>query len=649
MKRSLFLSILSTVIITLTAQTWRSSLYPTNWTPGYTYTQGRFLHDFSYAGYKSGMESLPIVTNNVVDISKAPYYADKTGIIDVTTKIQQAVTDVENAGGGVVYLPQGIYKVSVASNQTVGVRIQKNNVIIRGDGTNKTYIKNVSTYMRDNFLFYFFPTDYAGWQNSITNTGAQITQNLLTPTTIIPLSTVSGYSIGNEVLLGSECTADFVEEHYCTNIWASLADVAAGRATSALRGPRFCRTIKSINSTAKTIEIDVPIRYFLKTRDNARLWKAGPSLQECGIENLSIGNVENPKTTGWGDNDYDTSGTGAYDVAGSYIIVFKNVKNCWAKNVATYRPVENAQDIHILSNGISIRDSRLVTISQCNFQKSQYEGGDGNGYMYTLEGNDCLLDRCHAQDGRHNYDFKQMSSNGNVLYNCTSKDPRYSSDYHMYLSMSNLIDGFVSDGDNLEASFRPYGQYGSPPLNFHGYSATQSVYWNTKGNYCHSVGYLISSQQFGWGYIIGTTGDCYNVKTTPVSGVASYGGYNLDYNSAPEDFVEGVGLGSLLSPQSLYQDMLQKRKNSIISSASNSIQMNDIEIVQPERNTIIFRNSDKFNYEEIKVISTDGKIVYQKNGNDQDDEIKVAGLQPGFYIIRVIAKTGNKSKKFIVH
>jgi hypothetical protein len=77
--------------------------------------------------------------------------------------------------------------------------------------------------------------------------------------------------------------------------------------------------------------------------------------------------------------------------------------------------------------------------------------------------------------------------------------------------------------------------------------------------------------------------------------------------------------------------------------------MNDIEIVQPERNTIIFRNSDKYNYDEIKVISTDGKIVYQKNSNDQADEIEVSDLQPGLYIVRVNSKTGNKSKKFIVH
>jgi len=41
------------------AAPWRSSLYPETWQPGYADGQGRFLHDFSHAGYHSGMHSIP--------------------------------------------------------------------------------------------------------------------------------------------------------------------------------------------------------------------------------------------------------------------------------------------------------------------------------------------------------------------------------------------------------------------------------------------------------------------------------------------------------------------------------------------------------------------------------------------------------------
>ncbi|HEY9248603.1 MAG TPA: hypothetical protein VIO38_05710, partial [Rariglobus sp.] len=33
---------------------WRSSLYPQDWTPAFADASGRFLHDFSHAGYRRG-------------------------------------------------------------------------------------------------------------------------------------------------------------------------------------------------------------------------------------------------------------------------------------------------------------------------------------------------------------------------------------------------------------------------------------------------------------------------------------------------------------------------------------------------------------------------------------------------------------------
>ena len=33
---------------------WRSSLYPENWQLGSQDAEGRFLHDFSFAGYRNG-------------------------------------------------------------------------------------------------------------------------------------------------------------------------------------------------------------------------------------------------------------------------------------------------------------------------------------------------------------------------------------------------------------------------------------------------------------------------------------------------------------------------------------------------------------------------------------------------------------------
>src|SRR6476469_3649800 len=82
------------------SQQWRSSLYPQNWKPGMQDSEGRFLHDFSYAGYHRGEQAIPNITTNLVDVTKAPYAVDNTGKVDVTAAIQKALDDVGQRGGG---------------------------------------------------------------------------------------------------------------------------------------------------------------------------------------------------------------------------------------------------------------------------------------------------------------------------------------------------------------------------------------------------------------------------------------------------------------------------------------------------------------------------------------------------------------------
>ncbi len=530
------------------AQTWRSALYPEDWKPGFTDTAGRFLHDFSYAGYHSGLVALPNISKHIIDITKPPYEADNTGKTDVTNQIQQAIDDASKKGGGVIFFPAGEYMVSVPIDKKFAIRISTNNIVLRGAGSDKSFIKNVTTNIRSKVCISFEPNG-GEWIKPLEK-AVPLASDVSLPTQQLSVTNAASFKKGDVVVVMTDCTDEFIQEHKSAGQWSSK-----------IRGVRFCRSITGVNSKNNTIEIDVPTRYFLKQRDNARVFKIGQQLEECGIENLSIGNVQNEKSELWiDDNAFNTAGTGPYEVHASHLIRFKYAMNCWVKQVATYRPKENNDDYHTLSNCFLITESRFITVDSCNFQKSQYEGGGGNGYMYTLEGNDCLLKDCYAEDGRHNYDFKEMSSNGNVLFHCKSKKPRYATDFHMWLSMANLIDGFVSDGDYLDASFRPYG----PKDLRHMYTTTETVFWNTKGLSPHKFKYLIDSRQWKWGYVIGTSGTTYQVNTKPVQGSTSNGGnkYYEDqtFDTSPEDFVEGEGRGETLMPQSLYLDQLSKRK-----------------------------------------------------------------------------------------
>lgn len=523
-----------------TVLSWRSSLYPENWKPGYADSVGRFFHDFSYAGYHQGEKTIPNVNINIVNVTQPPYNADNTGQFDVTSIIQQALDSVGKAGGGVVYLPEGTYKVN-PGKRDYGLRIAYDSTVLRGAGPGKTFIYNNATYMRFKSLILIQGQD-CEW-GTTTGFESKIRHDLLHPVGILPMESVDGFQAGDAVIVRTDGTDEFIAEHIMAGIWTSWAARVM-----------FMRTIDSVDRVNNLLYIDSPTRYFMKTRDNARVYHAKHHLAECGVENMSIGNLENPKS-GWDEETYQTSGTGAYEVHFSHVIELRNCENSWVKNVHTFKPSQNETDVHVLSNCLILNQCRNITVNSCFFEKPQYEGGGGNGYMYTLQSNDCLIKNSGANHSRHNFDFKMPHSNGNVLFNCLGENSKYSSDFHMYLSMSNLIDNFTVNGDYLESVFRPYG--GNV---IHGYSSTQSVFYNTYGQKYHEAAwrdYIIESRQFGWGYVIGTSGPASNIRLDPVEGQAN--GYAFD--TSPRDFAEGIGQGEGLVPWSLYLDQFNKRMN----------------------------------------------------------------------------------------
>lgn len=604
---------------------WRSSLYPENWTPGFTDGQGRFFHDFSYAGYKMGMQDIPVITNNIVDITQPPYNADNTGSTNVTTIIQTALNNMGIAGGGVVYLPEGTYNIAVESSKTNALHIMYDNVVLRGAGTDKTFIVNTSTNIRNKHVIYITPSGTSPW-NTPVGSVIPLSQDVPQGSFVVPLNNVTGLAVGDMVIIATDCTPEFIAEHQATALW-----------DSSVSGQRYCRIIQSVNPANMTVTIDIPIRYTVKTRDNARMYKIKSQVRGSGIEDLSIGNVQNPKINGFSDDDYafEVPGTGAYEVHFSHFITVRNAQDCWIRNVSSFKPESNVHDIHLLSNGIYLHESKNVTITDCSLANPQYRGGGGNGYMYTLAGNDCLISNSSSTRARHSYSFKYMYAHGNVLLRCRGVDSRLSADFHMYLSMANLFDSFVSDGDYIEAVFRPRSSMPS-----HGYTTTETVFWNTQGIKAHPVkNFLIHSLQWKHGYIIGTSGVVNNIVTQPFSGIADFG---LAYDTSPEDWKEGLGSGDRLLPQSLYEDQLNKRQSNpnYVKSVNHLLNPHDrgvtknIKMTQLSPDMIEFELPSQYNKYTIYNIHGQQVLFGQISQNGMKFYLSINQLRAGIYIVK---------------
>ncbi|GAT32869.1 pectate lyase superfamily protein [Terrimicrobium sacchariphilum] len=520
------------------ADNWRSALYPEDWKPGYEAPDGGYLHDFSYAGYQRGEQPIPDRKDNVIDVTSAPYLADKTGQTDATAAIQAAIDAAGDAGGGVVFLPAGTYKVAPSAEGKNALLISGDSVVLRGEGKDKTFLFNDSVQMRNKSVITIGAKNGLWWGSKGYPT-VPITQDLLKPTTVIPVADLADMAVGDYVVIRSDMTQRMIDQLGMTGVWKPT--------DSYLPAPTYARRITAIDPSARTITVDVPLRGFIYAADNARvaiLKKAKP-VQESGVEYLSIGMKQHP---GGGLDDDDkknmTEGTTAYEIFRAAALIFDGAENCWARGISSYCPPGNNANIHLLSHGVRLMRTRNVTVEDCFFAYPQYRGEGGNGYMYTLYGNECLLKNCTGKGGRHNFSFGEMGSTGNVLLNFHAIDGRLPSDFHMYLSRVNLIDNAVADGDYFAAVKRF-----APPT--HGETTSESVFWNTKGlRYQPEVGeyaghatknpqFLIISHQWGQGYVIGTQGPCHDVET--------------------DDFCEGVGRGEALLPQSLYEDQLRRR------------------------------------------------------------------------------------------
>ena len=108
------------------------------------------LPDYSWSGYKFGVDSIPNVVLPIFDVTK--YGAIPNDDFEDFDGVQAAINAAANVGGGIVYFPKGKFLMNEQTRRTVGIVIPKGNIILRGSGSGtdgtELYINN-----------HFVPTD----------------------------------------------------------------------------------------------------------------------------------------------------------------------------------------------------------------------------------------------------------------------------------------------------------------------------------------------------------------------------------------------------------------------------------------------------------------------------------------------------------
>lgn len=121
---------------------WRSALYPTTWVPvdegGTPDTAGRYLPDFSYAGWHRG-EARPAYGKGPATMTVEERYGD--GTTDATMAIQSAIDAVCAKGGGTVQIPAGLFVIRLPQPDAKQIlSIACSHVVLLGDGPQHTQL-----------------------------------------------------------------------------------------------------------------------------------------------------------------------------------------------------------------------------------------------------------------------------------------------------------------------------------------------------------------------------------------------------------------------------------------------------------------------------------------------------------------------------
>lgn len=497
---------------------WRSALYPSDWTPRFTDERGRFLHDFSYAGYLNGEAYPETVPGPVVDVVARG--ADPTGATDSSAAVQaildELAADADPAGGTVLF-PPGQYRFDGLLTVTTP------GVLLQGAGpSSQLFFTASDLHGRASISFHGSPTE--GPDLPLVVDGEARSHELW-------LAADAPLAAGDDVDVGMVITDAFVDEHGMTGTW----QVANGQWRAFFRRTVIAVEDRELDGVTRArVTLDVPLRSALLVRDQASVRRVEGMLHDVGVLDLALANA------------IDATVARSQDRA--HVLAFESVKDAWVARTTSFRPPTASDDGHLQSGGVLVATSKRVTIDGVTLENAQHRGSGGNGYLFeVLRSSEVLIKDSVGRNGRHNFiqnwDF---NTNGCVFLRVESVDGRMETDFgsvvgtsefHHSLAMANLIDGAVST-DGWGAVNRGAESSGA------GHSATENVFWNLRGGFVRSL-------QYGWGYVIGTT------DTEVLTDVEDFWGRGL--GTEPADFVEGAGQGATLAPVSLYEDQRARR------------------------------------------------------------------------------------------
>jgi hypothetical protein len=441
---------------------------------------GNRIPDFSNAGYKGGGVSIPLVPVKQI---VWPVLGDNTPTIQAAIDKVSALPADAFGFRGTVLLKMGIYELGSP------LYIKTSGVVLRGEG-----MSDIGT-----ILIGKIPKEESGARfrrPAVINIGGangiklveeskQTITDQYVPVGALSFTVVSAktFKAGDKVIVKRIGNQDWIKV-------IGEDTISVGRNRWKPFDITYDRTIVAVKGN--TITIDAPVFTAIESRwGGGEIYKYNDErIEQVGIENLRGISEFNPavRQTKYGNMDrdkldpkYQYQGEEYYSDENHYanFVNISNAKNVWVRNMTA---LHFGTSVVMASAG-----TKWITIQDCESKEPVSQRWGGRRFIFQMNGQFCLVQRCVSQKGRHSFVLQGSEASGNVFLQCTAINPYSTSEPHNHWVNGVLYDNVKAP---LTARFWDF---------IIGWAGANIVMWNCEGDFL--VQQPPTAQNYSFGHV----------------------------------------------------------------------------------------------------------------------------------------------------
>lgn len=440
-----------------------------------TTEKGDRIPDFSYCGYRGGGVALPQVP---VKLSMGPVDGDNRRRIQDAIEHLSALPVDEEGFRGALLLKKGRYEVGDT------LRIAASGVVLRGEGMGPGGTVLVATKRERHDLIV---VEGEGNRKMVGDTKQAVAQAYVPVGAMaLRLASTEGFSVGDCVVVERPSTAEWIHAIGMDRIEHNTAAGLKGEQQwrPGKYNLRFERAVAAI--LGDKITLDAPLCNSLDTKYGGGWvyrYEHPGRIERVGVESIRCvsefdASVRDPRQEKrYGDEKH-----------GWRAVTIDRAEDCWVREVTA---------LHFGYACVEVRyQTRRVTVQDCAYLAPVSIVTGARRYSFNLKGAQALVQRCIAENGRHDYVMHSRAPGPNVFLDSLAILAFNDSGPHHRWSVGTLYDNLRIERGPIRIQDR--GDWGGA----HGWAGANQVVWNCESD----KGFVVQSPPTAQNWAIGCVG-----------------------------------------------------------------------------------------------------------------------------------------------